>query len=188
MRAYCDSTTLESAEIVIRYPMCLIPTSTEPFKLHDGRIVGIPKATPSFSRWTGEAPGDSYGGKAILEHDGRPMFAELAILALLESEGWEGVWIDTYRNKYRRGYWDADPIAALPARQAAMMQRILDHRGAGRSGTWDIFAWRGEDVLFAESKRAGKDSIRASQVTWLASALAQGHSLTAFLVVEWSLL
>jgi len=118
---------------------------------------------------------------------GAPAFAELAISRLFEAEGYEGVWVDTYRNKYRRGYWEESPVAALPEHPAAILGRILQHRGAGRSGTWDVFAWRGEDVVFAESKHAGEDAIRTSQVTWLSSALAQGNPLNAFLVVEWTL-
>lgn len=172
---------------MVQYPEQLMPTSAESFSLANGKVVQIPKTTPQFRRWAGDVPGDTYGGKPVIDCDGSPVFAELAILRLLESEGWEGVWVDTYRNKFRRGYWDVPPLGALPADQAVILERILTHRGTGRSGTWDIFAWRGDEVLFVESKRAGKDAIRPSQVTWLASALAQGHPKDAFLVVEWSL-
>lgn len=171
----------------MQLPDGLTPTSSELIRLSTNKTVRIPKATPEFRRWRGAIPPDTYGGKAIVEAGGAPAFVELAILRLLEADGWDGVWIDTYRNKFRRGYWDVPALPQLPPRPAALLQRILDHRDKGRSGTWDIFAWRGKDVLFAESKRRGKDAIRPTQITWLAAALAQGHPEDAFLVVEWSL-
>ncbi|HEY0997883.1 MAG TPA: hypothetical protein VGD77_17970 [Gemmatimonadaceae bacterium] len=146
----------------------------------------VPKATPTFRPWNGVLPGDTYGGKAVLDVEGEPAFAELVILKLLERAGWSGVWIDTYRNKYRRAYWGAEPIAALPPFPASALQAILSKRDAGRSGTWDILAWNESELLFAESKRAGHDAIRPSQATWLAAALDMGHPLESFLVVEWS--
>jgi hypothetical protein len=159
----------------------------ETLVLPDGRAVAIPKAQPQFRAWRGEVPGDTYGGKAVVDAGGEPAFAELAILRLFETDGWEGVWIDTYRNKYRRGYWGVEPILSLPTGPAELLHRIHDARGTGRSGTWDLCCWKDDSVLFAESKRARKDAIRSSQVTWLAAAIALGLPLEAFLVVEWTL-
>lgn len=76
----------------------------------------------------------------------------MQILRLLEGEGYEGVWVDTYRNKHRRGYWGEPPVAALPEYPAKNLKRILDHRRAGRSGTWDVFAWR-DDSVFLTPRR-----------------------------------
>ena len=42
-------------------------------------------------------------------------------------------------------------------------------------------------MVFAESKRAGADSIRASQVRWVEAALSVGVPLESLLVVEWEL-
>ena len=45
---------------------------------------------PRFRAWTGEPITDTYNGKAVLELAGKPLFAELVILRLLEREGWQG--------------------------------------------------------------------------------------------------
>jgi hypothetical protein len=164
----------------------LRPNAFESFVLPGGKV-DIPKACPTFPPWEGDLPGDTYGGKAVLEHAGEPAFAELVILRTFEADGWEGAWIDTYRNKLRKRYWNAQPMAFLPSGPATLLAKILAHRGTGRSGTWDVFCWRGDDVIFAESKRKGKDAIRESQVTWLEAALATGLTASNFLVVEWSL-
>ena len=176
-----------ASDDLIEYPEQLRPTSTESFSLPDGSVVRVPKATAAFRRWTGDIPEDTYGGKALIDCEGAASFAELVTLRLLENEGWEGVWVDTYRNKFRRGYWGVPTVATLPPDRSLIMERIHSHRGSGRSGTWDIFAWRGDDILFVECKRAGEDAIRPSQITWLAAALADGHPNDTFLIVEWTL-
>lgn len=165
------------------YPEPLRPTGREEVQLPSEGVILIPKATPSFRRWPGPPPVDTYGGKPIVILDGEPLFAELAILRLLRAVGWEGVWIDTYRNKRRVGM---DEYASLPPDQEALLQRIYQASGT-RSGCFDVFCWREGAVLFAESKRKGYDSIRPTQVRWLSSALGIRLPVEAFLIVEWSL-
>jgi hypothetical protein len=145
----------------------------------------IPKATPTFTAWAGQPIADTYNGKQVLSVNGKPAFAELAILWALQSIGWDGVWIDTYSRVYRTGYWDSAP-ADLPAKPAALLERIQKEAGS-RFGAWDVFCCRGDSVLFAESKRAGHDKIRDSQVKWLEAAMRAGFSADDFLIVEWSL-
>lgn len=169
------------------YPASLVPSAVERFLLTDGRIVDVPKATPTFRPWSGPPPGDTYGGKPIVNNAGKPAFAELLILDAFRRDGWDGVWIDTYRNKFRVGYWDAEPLPDLPRRPGALLSRILEARGTGRSGTWDVCCWRGEDIVFVEAKRAGHDKIRPTQITWLESALRVGVEIDSLLVVEWRL-
>lgn len=171
----------------MNYPASLVPSAIEQFRLADGRTVGVPKATPTFRTWSGPPPGDTYGGKPVVDVEGRPTFAELAVLETFRRAQWDGVWIDTYRNRFRAGYWGVEPVTALPARPGALLERILAARGTGRSGTWDVYSWRGDDVLFAEAKRAGRDQIRPTQVTWLEAALRVGVRIDSLLVVEWTL-
>jgi hypothetical protein len=83
----------------IRYPAQLKPTTAESFSLPNGEKVLVPKATPTFRRWDGVAPLDTYGNKADLDCEGSSAFAELSILRTLENVGWEGVWVDTYRKQ-----------------------------------------------------------------------------------------
>jgi hypothetical protein len=43
---------------------------------------------------------DAYGGKPIIDVDGQPLYAELAVLRILNREGWAGVWADSCRHRY----------------------------------------------------------------------------------------
>ena len=169
------------------YPSSLVPSSTEAFTFPKGQTVRVPKARPEFAPWTGQPPADTYGGKPVLSASGRPAFAELVILDAFRASGWDGVWIDTYRNELRTGYWDIAPLTRLPDAPAELLRRIVESRGGVRRGTWDVFCWRDGNVLFAESKRAGKDTMKPDQVLWLEAALKQGLSQESFLVVEWQI-
>ncbi len=155
-------------------------------RLSDGREILIPKTTPVLNSWDGKELSDTYGGKAVLEYEGGPLFAELVILKTLFHDGWSGVWVDNYRRKFWTGMPGTEAPVMLPTDKLAVLDSI---RGKNRSmsGCWDVFAWKEGKVLFAESKRDGKDHIRTSQIKWLESALAIGLSSANFLLVEWSL-
>lgn len=56
------------------------------------------------------------------------------------------------------------------------------------SGTFDVVAWRDEQLLFTELKRRGRDSVRSTQRQWLASALSLGYGIENFQILEWDLL
>jgi hypothetical protein len=170
----------------MQYPILLSPTEVESIALSTGSLIRIPKATPRFHRWTGAPPGDTYGGKVVLDFDGKPVFAELAILRIMQADGWNGVWVDTYSRKYRVAYWGDSTGVVLPRDQEEFLETI--HAQAGtRNGCWDVFCWKDGDRLLAESKHSGKDRIRKTQIKWLAAALDLRVSLSSFLVVEWSL-
>jgi hypothetical protein len=74
----------------------------------------------------------------------------------------------------------------LPAKQQKLLQDISNRAGS-KNGCFDVFCWRGESILFAESKRQAKDKIRDTQRCWLQAALQYGLPITSFLIVEWSL-
>jgi len=135
---------------IVELPATLRPTATEDLILPSGRRVAVAKSTPTFVPWSGTVPADTHGGKPLVDFDGRPAFAELAILWSLIAAGWDGVWIDSYRNMLRRGYWDSPPLLALPQPYQDRLDRIIASAGR-RGGAWDVFAWRGplSDVAFA---------------------------------------
>jgi hypothetical protein len=83
----------------LQYPQELVPTEYEEIRLLTEQVVSIPKTRPVFEPWRGEPLKDTYGGKQVIDSNGEPVFAELAILRLLQVEGWEGAWIDTFRKK-----------------------------------------------------------------------------------------
>lgn len=161
----------------------LTPTGTEELQLPSGAVVQIPKATPTFLKWNGPPPGDTYGNKAVLNFAGEPVFAEITILRLLQSDGWQGVWIDTYRHKYRTSI---DRFIELPQEKQDFLETIYARAGS-KSGSFDVFAWKEDAVFFAESKRLKRDQIRDTQLHWLEAALTVNLPLETFLIVEWHL-
>jgi hypothetical protein len=169
-----------------RYPAVLKPTSYENITIGVGKTIPIPKATPTFSPWVGNPIDDDYNGKQILNVNGRPAFAELAILWAMQAEEWDGVWIDTYRRKYRTGYWGASPINDLYFEQKIILEKIYS-RIDSRTGAWDVYCWKGPSVLFIEAKRSHHDNIRETQRKFLAAGMQEGFAPENFLVVEWSL-
>ena len=169
----------------MKYPNLLQPESVEEILLPSGGLVAVPKATPAFDKWTGERIEDTYGGKPILNFDGEPVFAELAILRAFQNSGWDGVWVDTFKSKYRVGYWGDNSGVNLPSEQEMLLKRIYERAGA-RNGCWDVFCWKDDLQLFAEAKRRSRDRIRTTQRQWLEAVISVGLPLKSFLVVEWS--
>jgi hypothetical protein len=111
------------------------------------------------------------------------MFAELAILRLFQKNGWDGVWVDTFRKKYRTA-WGEEGVVRLSGNRLQLLKTI--HRKAGSaSGCFDVYCWKDDHVVLAESKRSSKDEIRQSQLAWLEAAMHTGIDARAFLIVEW---
>ena len=145
-------------------------SGVESFSLPSGRVVNVPKFLMRFREWARKnekgtplnlegRPIDTYHRKPVLDYRGEPVFAELAILRLLESEGWEGRWVDSFGGvKFRTGLLDR-PLCVLPAGPKALFDKIASAKGS-RGGCWDVFAWRGKEFLFAEAKRVKEDKIR----------------------------
>jgi len=169
----------------VQYPELLKPQSSQPILLPSGREIQLPKATPIFRRWRGDMPADTFNHKPVLDFDGEMVFAELAILRIFQKAGWRGRWIDSYRHKYRVGYWGENVTEPLPPKQFAILDSI---RAGCFGGCFDVFCWRDCAILFAESKWKGHDAFRSTQRCWLEAALLSVANLSAsFLIVEWSL-
>ena len=115
----------------------------------------------------------------------RPAFAELVVLWTLEHAGWHGVWVDSYRSKYRVGLMEEAPVDLPPPRK--IMIDSLRKKMGKRGGVWDVYCWNDERILFVELKRGGRDRIRSSQRLFLEAALNQKLPLDTFLIVEWDL-
>lgn len=160
--------------------------ATESILLPNAGTVEVPLIQPTFDRWEGPPIENDYGGKPVLGYDGKAVFAELAILRLLGEDGWTGVWVDTYRNRYLTDLPENDGAVELASAQEALLDAVHDRNGS-RSGYWDVFVWRDDEVLFAESKWKDNDVIRHSQRAWLEAALEGELSPENFLMVEWSL-
>ena len=170
---------------MITHPRVLFPDSQESVHLPSGREIEVPETRPTFKLWADEFTGDTYGNKLILNVDGEPLFAELAILRAYQKDGWEGVWVETYRGKYR-AFWGDDGGVELPPDKMRLLQEIYARAGA-RTGCFDVFCWNGDSVVFAEFKRSGKDRIRSTQLRWIEAAVDSRLKPESLLIVEWSL-
>ena len=147
--------------------------------------VEVPRCLWWFPSWTGEPLRDTYGGKALVECEGSPVFAEVAMIQVLKQHGFAGaVWVDSYGQCFRH----AMPPAKCELRGQAreVYQRIVTING-GRGGCWDILAWNSEGVFFVECKRTGKDRMRLNQFDWLESALKAGLRADHFAICEWEI-
>lgn len=167
--------------------------------IHDVRGVFM-----RFPQWTGAPFVDDFGKKsaAMVELDGEHLFAELAVLRLLEKDGWAGRWVNTYGGggevwKFLTEWKDAPrdeqrtrPIEDSEPRQ--LLARIAGFNKPRRyRGCWDTYAWRGSDFVFAQCKRTtgkAKDTVNKEQEEWLRSALYIGDrhvSENSFCFVQW---
>ena len=167
---------------------------------HGGQLHTLPCCRLSFPAAPATAGVHRYGNKPLVLVDGRPQFAEFAILRLFEAAGWEGRWVITWqhgRNPRLWRSWDPagpkaqvhEPIAAPWVN--ARLRAIAAANGGTYGGCWDVVAWTrdaagGHRLVFAESKRKGSDRIRPTQLRWHQAALACGCAAEDFVVVEWA--
>lgn len=156
----------------------------EIFSLSSGAKVSIQKYFLHFNEWKGASIPNTYNNKPVIDWNGEPVFAELAVLRLFQSHGWEGVWVDNYRRKYRIGLPDvAEPIE-LPTKQRELIESIKAKTGRS-GGCWDVFVWKEDQLLFVELKRQKKDVIQNSQKVWLEKSLESDLTTDNFAFLEW---
>ncbi len=158
----------------------------EVFPLSSGEQILIQKYFLTFSAWEGEQIPNSYGNKAVVDWSGEPLFAELAVLKLFQSHKWNGVWVDSYRRKFRVGLPDVIEPVDIPQEQQELIDSIRSQTGKFR-GCWDLFLWKDNEILFIELKRKKKDKIQDSQREWLEHSLAKGLHSKNFAFVEWEI-
>lgn len=175
-----------------------------PIHMPSGRMVSdVPGVYLRLPRWEGAPFADDFGKKAagMVELDGEHLFAELAVLRLLEREGWSGRWVNTVGAKGEvwkyLTRWDDVPRAEQRNRVIEDEDPRVVLAGVARrakkryAGCWDVFAWRGDDFAFFQTKRgapAAKAELGAAQAEWLHTALLFGDpriTLASFAVVHW---
>ena len=100
-----------------KYPSLLNPTDIETFILN-GKPVEIPKLIVCFKEWKGTPISNTFGGKPLIDFNGKPMFAELTIMKLFIISGWQARWIETYGASDKRPYhfsnWIDDKLTGQP--------------------------------------------------------------------------
>lgn len=170
-------------------PKELQPNGTYPIILPSTKKkVLLQKCTPIFPVWVKTPPKFSFGNKRFLDFKGEPVFAEIYILRLLKEASWNCVWVETYGGfKFLQNMPESSKLISieLPSLQAAFMQTL--RKATGKGGIFDIFAWRGDDFVFCESKERGKDRFQKTQNLWVESVLKLGIKLESLLVVDWSI-
>ena len=171
----------ESLEFLQSYKV-----ESEIFSLSSGEQIPIQKYFLAFKKWKGVTIADTYNNKAVIDFDGEPVFAELAILRLFQKYGWDGVWVDSYRKVYRTGLPKQVEPVVLPAERATIIDSIQGRIGGKWGGCWDVFLWKEDNVLFVESKRNKKDKIQGTQRKWLEAAIDLGYAPN-LLLIEWDL-
>ena len=171
------------------------PTSWRPVDPRDAGSELVRWASPAFSLWTGPSPGSSYGGKAILNFNGEPAFAEIGIINTIRHH-WAAVWLSQSFGKVipRNAYWNNAAKPNVPTSVLDLIRDAHAARGDTHRGTWDIIAWPREqnspslsELRFIESKRRRHDEIDEWQVAWYNHLRSKGLSRNAFMIVEWEL-
>jgi hypothetical protein len=80
------------------FPQKLQPTTFERININNGSLE-IPKCIVTFNKWTGQPLKETFGAKAIVDVDGRPMIAELAIMTLFKNDGWQARWVKSMEKR-----------------------------------------------------------------------------------------
>lgn len=161
-------------------------SSEEAFMFSSKKEVLIKKYFLKFRPWEGKPVENSYGNKAVIDWQGEPVFAELAVLKLFQENGWNGVWADSYRRKFRVGLPDVVEPIKLPLDKQHLIDSIKERTGLS-GGCWDVFVWKGSRILFLELKRKKKDRLQNSQHKWLSASIKIGLKPSSFAIIEWSL-
>jgi len=73
---------------------------------------------------------------------------------------------------------------SIPEDKEAILKKVWSI--AKTTACFDVFAWRGGEVLFCEAKRTGKDKLTNAQVRFIGGALECGVAPESLLIVEWS--
>lgn len=175
---------------MIMLPLQLQGIDLMKVSLPSGVSIDIPMCHPTFSMWKGTAPAFDFGNKPVLDFQGKPAFAELVILRLLQAYGWEGAWIETYGGIHYLQDMPADwklqsGHVAIPAEREALLKRIWEK--GKTTACFDVMVWKDDQILFCEAKRKKKDRLTDAQYKFIEGALECGIRPEQFLIVEWDI-
>jgi hypothetical protein len=144
----------------------------------------VNKTFQELPNWKGKPISDVYGNKPVLDFNGLPVFAELYALREFKEKGFDGVWADSFRKKFRTELPEnKEPDFTLPEFVNEKLNKI--NPNGKLSGTWDLILWKKKELKFVELKRKNKDKIRQTQIDFLERALMVGIGLDNFEIYEW---
>lgn len=151
----------------------------------------------TFYEWKGKAIQNTFGGKTLVDVNGKASFAELAIVDYLQRNGWNARWIGTYgrppMTPFMLTEWNDVcyneqvhvPITDIDIHNTLV--GIAKLNGNRFSGCWDVVAWKNGNILFLEAKRNKRDRIRSTQIKWLKASLAYGLKCSNFIIIQWDI-
>ena len=178
----------------LEYPQTLTPDG---FEVHiiDEKAVQVPVVHIGFKKWQGEPIKNTFGGKGLIDFNGQPMFAELAIKHLAELGSWEARWVETYAMKGGLPYYFSEwGDMALPQQKQdpitnknvlESMDLIAQHNKSSYYGCWDVVTWNKSSVIYIEAKRTKYDRVRPTQDRWLEAGVRAGFHPNNFMVAWW---
>jgi hypothetical protein len=137
-----------------------------------------------FEIWEGKPIENNYGGKTVLFYNNQPFFSELVALQIFIEQGFNGVWVDTFKKKYRIGLPENTEPVFLPTEIQNKLEVLLKINGSSK-GVWDLLLWKNDQLKFVELKRITKDKIRTTQINFLKSCLSCGLKTDQFEILEW---
>jgi hypothetical protein len=163
-----------------------VPLKTPIHHLTGRMVQDVAGAFLRLPRWEGPPFADDLGRRAgaMIEMDGEHVMAEVAVLRLLERAGWEGRWVNTVGGKGEvwkfLTRWDDVPREEQRNRvieqdePRRVLARIASRAAKRYAGSWDVYAWRGDDFCFLQVKRGApseRDAVAGPQIDWLHTAL-----------------
>lgn len=163
----------------------------------DNEKYNILKYELTFNEWKGKAIQNTFGGKTLVDVNGKASFAELAIVDYLQRNGWNARWIGTYGRPPMAPFMLTEwndvcykeqvhvPITDIDIHNTLVS--IAKLNGNRFSGCWDVVAWKNGNILFLEAKRNKRDRIRSTQIKWLKASLAYGLKCSNFIIIQWDI-
>ena len=170
-------------------PTELRPVGTTEVSLSSkGEVAALPVCRPVFTPWDGPPADFDYGKKLMLKYENEPCFAELVILRLLLKREWDGVWVETYGGTHYlrsmpKGWTLKSEHVSIPEDKEELLRKIW--KAGKTTACFDVFARRGDSVLFCEAKHAKKDKLTRAQLRFIEGALACGILPDSLLIAEW---
>ena len=157
-----------------------------------GSLVHIATQQWALEPWEGEADSPTlertWARKPKFAVNGSRSCAELAIVHHLCSDGWHGIWVNSYRRELRSEWFPAPAVRTLaetgaPFWAVEAFDRLRVANGGSLGGFFDVFAWREPgEVRFCEAK-VGPDRIKPTQLRFIELAL-RFHRSEQFMIIE----
>lgn len=172
----------------------IFKTNSQEEILFKEQVFEIQKCQIEFNLWKGDSPNETFGNKTFLDFEGKPIFAEMVVLKMLQTKGWNARWINTYGGyKIPRMLedWIDDKYSKQihkPIESKFVNDTLHNIKEANNNkfrGCWDIIAWHKEKIQFFEVKNYLKDKIRDTQINWFYAGLKSNLDKSNFKIIEW---